>query len=107
MVDRHERFIADEVGRLEADMLAWLPDLEQAWSLRDWATVARIYRSLAGIAERLEGRDPNARGRVVERAEAAMAELDPAGLDEAELLEWLDEPDRPNGPDGPNGLTLR
>jgi hypothetical protein len=57
----------------------------------DWATVARIYRALATLAERLEERDPGARGRVIERAEAALAgQTMGAASGDADLPDLLD-----------------
>jgi len=70
MTDRYERRINAEVAALEADIDAYLPDLDEAWSVRDWAAVARIYRAVAAIADRLERIDPDARSVVLTKAEA-------------------------------------
>lgn len=84
MTDRYERRISAEVAALEADISAYLPDLEDAWSIRDWAAVARIYRAVAAIADRLEQLDPDARSVLLAKAEAvfaAQAALAGSGLD--------------------------
>ena len=70
MTDRYERRINAEVAALEADISAYLPDLDEAWSVRDWAAVARIYRAVATIADRLEAIDPDARSVLLAKAEA-------------------------------------
>jgi hypothetical protein len=70
MSDRFDRRIAAEVEALEADINAYLPDLDEAWSVRDWAAVARIYRAVADIADRLERIDPDARSVLLAKAEA-------------------------------------
>jgi hypothetical protein len=70
VTDRYERRINAEVAALEADITAYLPDLDEAWSVRDWAAVARIYRAVALIADRLEDLDPDARSVLLAKAEA-------------------------------------
>ena len=70
MTDRYERRINAEVAALEADISAYLPDLDEAWSVRDWAAVARIYRLVAAVADRLERIDPDARSELLAKAEA-------------------------------------
>jgi len=70
MTDRYERRINAEVAALEADISAYLPDLDEAWSVRDWAAVARIYRLVAAVADRLERIDPDARSVLLAKAEA-------------------------------------
>ena len=70
MTDRYERRINAEVAALEADISAYLPDLDEAWSVRDWAAVARIYRAVAAIADRLDAIDPDARSVLLAKAEA-------------------------------------
>lgn len=88
---RPREAIAIEVAALESDIRHRVVDLEEAFSTRDWATVARIYREVAGIADRLEELDPNARSVFLARSEAAMEvarSLRPAALeDEA----WSEE----------------
>jgi hypothetical protein len=82
---RYEPSIATEVAALEADIRHRVVDLEDAFGGRDWATVARIYREVAAIADRLEGLDPNARSSSVARAEEAMEvarSISPAALDD-------------------------
>jgi hypothetical protein len=69
--DRYGVVIATEVTALEIDIRRRVTDLEEAFTTRDWATVARIYREVASIAERLEDLDPNARSRYVARTEEA------------------------------------
>jgi len=70
MTDRYDRRIEAEVAALEADIEAYLPDLDEAWSVRDWAAVSRIYRAVAAIADRLERVDPDARSVLLAKAEA-------------------------------------
>ncbi len=70
MTDRYERRINAEVAALEADITAYLPDLDEAWSVRDWAAVARVYRAVAAVADRLEHLDPDARSVLLAKAEA-------------------------------------
>ena len=67
----HGDVIAAEVLALEADIRHRVVDLEEAFTGRDWASVARIYREVAAIAERLEQLDPNARSAFLARAEDA------------------------------------
>ena len=50
--------IAAEVAALENDIRLRVVDLEEAFAGRDWATVARIYREVAAIADRLESARP-------------------------------------------------
>ena len=69
---RYAGSIAVEVAALEADIRHRVVDLEQAFGEHDWATVARIYREVAAIADRLEDLDPNASSRIHARADAAM-----------------------------------
>jgi hypothetical protein len=88
---RYGRPIAAEVAALEADIRHRVVDLEEAFAVRDWAAVARIYREVAGIADRLEALDPNARSVALARADEAMEvarSIRPAALeDEA----WSEE----------------
>jgi hypothetical protein len=69
---RHGDAIAGEVRALEGDIRHRVVDLEEAFRTRDWAMVARIYREVAAIADRLETLDPNARSVTMARAEQAM-----------------------------------
>jgi hypothetical protein len=64
--------IAAEVAALEGDIRHRVVDLEEAFTSRDWATVARIYREVAAIADRLEQLDPNAYSTSLARTEEAM-----------------------------------
>src|SRR5215217_260464 len=68
---RYGESIAAEVTALEADIRHRVVDLEEAFTTRDWAAVARIYREVATIAERLEELDPNARSQYLARTEQA------------------------------------
>ena len=68
---RYGEVIAAEVVALEADIRHRVVDLEEAFALRDWATVARIYREVAAIADRLEDLDPNARSAFLASTEQA------------------------------------
>lgn len=82
---RYGEAIAAEVTALEADIRHRVVDLEEAFTTRDWAMVARIYREVADIADRLEQLDPNARSVSLARAEEAMEvarSLRPAALDD-------------------------
>jgi hypothetical protein len=82
---RYGEAIAAEVGALEGDIRHRVVDLEEAFTTRDWAMVARIYREVAEIADRLEALDPNARSVSLTRAEEAMEvarSLRPAALDD-------------------------
>jgi hypothetical protein len=63
------RDMTAEVAALEADIRHHVIDLEVAFSTRDWALVARIYRSVAALADRLEAVDPDARSLALERIE--------------------------------------
>src|SRR4051812_13179297 len=88
MTDRYERRINAEVAALEADISAYLPDLDEAWSVRDWAAVPRISRGVASIAARLEAIDPDARSVLLAKAEAvfeAQAALAGSSHDASEL----------------------
>jgi hypothetical protein len=69
---RYGQSISAEVAALEADIRHRVVDLEEAFAGRDWATVARIYREVAAIADRLEQLDPNARSVASARADEAM-----------------------------------
>ena len=69
---RYGESIATEVAALEADIRHRVVDLEEAFAMRDWATVARIYREVAAIADRLEELDPNGRNATLLRTEQAM-----------------------------------
>ena len=82
---RYGQAIAAEVVALEGDIRHRVVDLEEAFSSRDWATVARIYREVAAIADRLEDLDPNALSAAMVRAEQAMEitrSLRPAALED-------------------------
>lgn len=108
MQQRHSDALAAEVAGLEEAIRHHLVDLEVAFQTRDWALVARIYRSVAGIADRLEETDPAARTRELERLEreqetARISSPDPDELeawddadDLGELVEW----ELPASPDG-------
>ena len=77
--------VAAEVAALETDIRLRVVDLEEAFAGRDWATVARIYREVAAIADRLEALDPNARSVASARADEAMEvarSLRPSALDD-------------------------
>ena len=83
--NRFGRSIAAEVAALEADIRHRVVDLEEAFAVRDWAAVARIYREVAAIADRLEELDPNARSVALARADEAMEvarSIRPAALDD-------------------------
>lgn len=69
--DRYAAAIAGEVTALEGDIRNRVIDLEEAFATRDWATVARIYREVAAVADRLEALDPNAYSQAIARAETA------------------------------------
>ena len=82
---RYGESIATEVAALEADIRHRVVDLEEAFTGRDWATVARIYREVAAIADRLEQLDPNALSATMARTEQAMEvtrSLRPAALED-------------------------
>jgi hypothetical protein len=82
---RYGESIAGEVAALEGDIRHRVVDLEEAFASRDWATVARIYREAAAIADRLEELDPNARNAALLRVEEAMEitrSIRPAALDD-------------------------
>jgi len=89
-----DRDMTAEVGALEAHIRHHVIDLEVAFSTRDWALVARIYRNVAALADRLEAIDPDARSRALERIELeqrareeAFAGDDDPLLDELEIGE--------------------
>ena len=113
MTDRYERRISAEVAALEADITAYLPDLDEAWSVRDWAAVARIYRAVAAVADRLEQVDPDARSVLLAKAEAvfeAQAALagTSLGASDAPADDEDDEDDEAWSDDGPDdGLPDR
>lgn len=97
MTDRYERRINAEVAALEADITAYLPDLDEAWSVRDWAAVGRIYRAVAALADRLERIDPDARSVLLAKAEAVFeAQAALAGSSHHDAVAEEDEAD----PDG-------
>ena len=82
---RYGESIAAEVAALETDIRHRVVDLEEAFTGRDWATVARIYREVAAIADRLEQLDPNALSATMARTEQAMEvtrSLRPAALED-------------------------
>ena len=82
---RYGESIAGEVAALEADIRHRVIDLQEAFAMRDWATVARIYREVASVADRLELLDPNARNAALLRAEQAMEitrSIRPTALDD-------------------------
>lgn len=82
---RYGASIAAEVAALEGDIRHRVIDLEEAFSARDWATVARIYREAAAIADRLESLDPNARNAAllrVEQAREVTRSIRPTALDD-------------------------
>lgn len=111
MQERHADALSAEVVALEEAIRHHLIDLEVAFDTRDWALVARIYRSVAGIAERLEEIDPRARTRELDRLEreqetARISSPDPeddeAWEDDEDLVEWeLPAPRDERGDDGP------
>ena len=105
MTDRYERRISAEVAALEADITAYLPDLDEAWSVRDWAAVARIYRAVAAVADRLEQVDPDARSVLLAKAEAvfeAQAALAGTSLGAVEPLADDEDGDEAWTDDGPD-----
>jgi hypothetical protein len=86
-----DRDITAEVGALEADIRHHVIDLEVAFSTRDWALVARIYRNVAALADRLEALDPDARSRTLERIELEQEAREEAySEDDDPLLEELE-----------------
>jgi hypothetical protein len=102
MTDRYERRINAEVAALEADINAYLPDLDEAWSVRDWAAVARIYRAVAAVADRLEAIDPDARSVLLAKAEAvfeAQAALAGSSHGASDLDPDEDDADEDDGTD--------
>ncbi len=86
MDDRpHRATLAETLLGLETDIRHFVVDLEYAWDTRDWAELARVYRQIAGIADRLEETDPEARSRVLARAalrDASLYEAESGGLDD-------------------------
>jgi hypothetical protein len=68
-MDRYQDSVARQVELVESDLLSWYPDLQEAFSLRDWSEVARIYRAVATLADRLEEIDPQAYSRVLADAD--------------------------------------
>jgi hypothetical protein len=102
MSDRFDRRVETEVAALEADINAFLPDLDEAWSVRDWAAVSRIYRAVAAIADRLERIDPDARSVLLAKAEAifeAQAALAASADDAGPAHDAEDDPDGEVDPD--------
>lgn len=96
--DRYRDAVASEVAALEQDIRHHVVDLEEAFALRDWPAVARIYRAVAELADRLEALDPASRTRQLGRADLASDELlshGPADLDGAGLD--IDGPDAADG----------
>lgn len=87
--DRYGEAIAAEVAALEREIRAHILDLEEAFSVRDWAAVARVYRSIAALADRLEELDPASRSRVLEQAERAQAALDETYIEETDELDEI------------------
>lgn len=87
MDDRpHRVTLAETVTDLETDIRHFVVDLEYAWDTRDWAELARLYRRIAAIADRLEKTDPDARSRVLARAalrDASLYEAESAELGES------------------------
>ena len=82
---RYGEAIAAEVAALEADIRHRVVDLEEAFATRDWATVSRIYREVATIADRLEELDPHARSAFLASSEQAFEiarSLRPAALED-------------------------
>ena len=76
MDDRpHRVTLAETVIGLETDIRHFVVDLEYAWDTRDWTELARVYRQIAAIADRLEEIDPEARSRVLARAALRDASL--------------------------------
>jgi hypothetical protein len=68
--------------------------------VRDWAAVARIYRAVAAIADRLERVDPDARSVLLAKAEAvfeAQAALAGSSHDAAELEADDEDEDEDDG----------
>jgi hypothetical protein len=93
-----DRDTTAEVAALEADIRHHVIDLEVAFSTRDWALVARIYRAVAALADRLEATDPDARSRTLERIELEQQAREEAFAgDDDPLLDEL-------GSDGDAGL---
>lgn len=92
--DRYRDAVLAEVAALEQDIRHRVVDLEEAFGLRDWAAVGRIYREVADVADRLELLDPRSRARQLGRAEArsvSLLERAPAELDLVSDDDPLDE----------------
>ncbi|HET7726591.1 MAG TPA: hypothetical protein VFK54_04625 [Candidatus Limnocylindrales bacterium] len=89
--DRYRDAVANEVAALEQDIRHHVVDLEEAFSLRDWAGVARIYRAVAALADRLEALDPESWTRRVGRAELASDALLSRGPAELDGIDLEDE----------------
>jgi len=109
MQDPHQD-MTPEVAALEADIRHHVIDLEVAFSTRDWALVARIYRGVAALADRLEAIDPDARSRTLERIELeqqareeAFAGDDDPLLDDFVIGEVDDVPSDELASDGDDG----
>ncbi len=103
---RYRGAVTDNVAALADDIRHFVVDLEYAWDTRDWAELARVYRQIAAIADRLEEIDPDARSRVLARAslrEASLYEAESAslegigGYDEADEIDEADEPGATDG----------
>ncbi len=84
MAQRYGASVEREVELLEGDLKAWYHDLSAAFTLRDWGEVARIYRRIAAVADRLEEVDPSAYSRALAAAELEGERL----LIEPEHDEW-------------------
>lgn len=98
MADRYAGAVERQVELLEADINSWFTDLADAFSLRDWAEVARIYRRVAALADRLEEIDKTAYSRILSAAEAEQERLLAAPETELEPLPPLEAPDSGDGP---------
>lgn len=82
-------WVEREVAALEADIRSHVVDLEEAFGGRDWVRVAQIYRRVAGLADRLEELDPNARSKVLDRLEREEAARFEAYASETDELDEL------------------
>lgn len=89
--DRYRDAVAGEVAALEQDIRHHVVDLEEAFSVRDWAGVARIYRAVAGLADRLEALDPESRTRQLGRADLTSGELLARGPAELDAIDREDD----------------
>lgn len=85
--DRYRDAVTAEVTALEQDIRHHVVDLEEAFRVRDWAAVARIYRTVAELADRLELLDPDSRTRQLVRAELTASNLLARGPDELDALD--------------------